>query len=332
MSISMAAMPLFPNTALSDQAFTELCRLLEQVEPKLAPDAIWLSGKNHLYEYLRDIGAMTLSNDLAVDLLCHQCCSETFRPVANPETETQNFPYRGYCPDCGWIDLKPEQARIWQIQPLTIARWLGVALQLTPRYLPEPIIEGVLWRLGEAEFRRKRRTLFFGRRLVESAEAVYEKLTELVAPGAEVIITTSDIAALQKSAMGDRLTVPLRAVAHLRKTGFVIENLDAYLVGVGPVASSDETSLRLMHSRRIALIDGQEHKLSPQVYAFLKILEDADGDEVHKRYLAEALGIEETFRTADIFKRHKLILETFIEADRKGNYWLKPEFVILERR
>jgi hypothetical protein len=75
-----------------------------------------------------------------------------------------------------------------------------------------------------------------------------------------------------------------------------------------------------MHSRRIALIDGQEHKLSPQVYAFLKILEDADGDEVHKRYLAESLGIEETFRTADIFKRHKIIFKTFIETDRKGNY------------
>lgn len=87
-----------------------------------------------------------------------------------------------------------------------------------------------------------------------------------------------------------------------------------------------------MHSRRVTLIDGQEYKLSPQVYAFLKILEDADGDEVHKRYLAEALGIEETFRTPDIFKRHKVVYATFVETDRKGNYWLKPEFVILERR
>ena len=332
MNVSIAAMPLFPNTALSDQAFTELCRLLEQDEPKLAPDAIWLSGKNHLYEYLRDIGATTLSNDLAVNLLCHECCNETFRPVANPGTETQNFPYLGYCPDCGWVDLKEEQARIWQVHPLIIARWLGMALQLIPRYLPETIIEGVLWRLGETEFRRKRHTLFFGRRLVESAEAVSEKLAELVVPGAEVIITTSDITALQKSAMGDRLTAPLRAVAHLRKAGFVIENLDTYLGGIGPIASSEETSLRLMHSRRVALIDGQEHKLSPQVYAFLKTLEDADGDEVHKRYLAEALGIEETFRTADIFKRHKVVYATFVETDRKGSYWLKPEFVILERR
>jgi hypothetical protein len=319
------------NAALSDQAFIELCRLLEQDEPKLGPDAIWLSGNSRIYEYLRDIGVMTLSNDLAVNLVCHDCCSETFRPVANSDTETQNFPYRGYCPDCGWVDLKEERARIWQVQPLIIARWLGMALQLIPRYLPETIIEGVLWRLGETEFRRKRHTLFFGRRLVESAKTVSEKLAELIAPGAEVIITTSDITALQKSALGDRLTVPLRAIAHLRKAGFVIENVDAYLVGVGPIASSDETSLRLMHPRRVALIDGQEHKLSPQVYAFLKILEDADGDEVHKRYLAEALGIEETFRNADIFKRHKMIFKTFIETDRKGNYWLKPEFVILER-
>lgn len=323
-------MPLSPNAALSDQAFTELCRLLEQVEPKLAPDAIRLSGNSRIYEHLRDIGVMMLSNTLAGNLLCHECCSETFRPVANSETDTLNFPYRGYCPDCGWIYLKAEQGRIWHIQPLTIARWLGVALQLIPRYLPEPIIEGVLWRLGEAEYRRKRRTLFFGRRLVESAETVSEKMTELVAPGAEVIITTSDIASLQKSAINDRLAVSLRAVTHMRKAGFVIENLDTYLAGVGPIASSDETSLRLMHRQQIALIDGLKHKLSPQVYAFLKILEDADGDEVHKHYLAKALGIEETFRTADIFKRHKVVLATFVETDRKGNYWLKPEFVILE--
>jgi hypothetical protein len=92
-----------------------------------------------------------------------------------------------------------------------------MALQLIPRYLPETIIEGVLWRLGETEFRRKRHTLLFGRRLVESAEAVSEKLAELVVPGAEVIITASDTTALLQSAMGDRLAVPLRAVAHMKR-------------------------------------------------------------------------------------------------------------------
>ena len=68
-------------------------------------------------------------------------------------------------------------------------------------------------------------------------------------------------------------------------------------------------------------------------YLFLKILEDADGDEVHKRHMAEGLGLEPgaSFRTADIFKRHKQVYATFVDKDDKGHYWLKPDFVILER-
>ena len=62
-------------------------------------------------------------------------------------------------------------------------------------------------------------------------------------------------------------------------------------------------------------------------------LEDADGDEVHKRHMAEGLGLQPgaSFRTADIFKRHKQVYATFVDKDDKGHYWLKPDFVILER-
>ncbi len=330
MSVGAAA-SLLDTTALGDRALGELCRLLEQKEPRLAPDAIWLSGNAMVFEHLRDIEALSLVNELAGDIVCHECGVETFRPRAGTDTE-RTAPYRGYCPECGWVCLTPEQARPWQAQPIKIARWLGTALRLTPRYVAEPVIDGVLWRLGEAEYRRKRRTLFFGRRLAESADAVGKKFDELAAPGAEVVFTTSDVTALRNSSLEDRLLVPLRAATHLRKAGLVVENLDAYLVGPGRVATSDETSLRLMHTSRVALINGQEHKLSPQVYAFLKTLEDADGDEVNKRYLAEALGLDESFRKADVFKRHKLVFDTFAEADSKGNYWLKPDFVILDRR
>jgi hypothetical protein len=88
-----------------------------------------------------------------------------------------------------------------------------------------------------------------------------------------------------------------------------------------------------MHTQRVALIDGKPINLSPQVYLFLKILEHADGDEVHKRHIAEGLGLEPgaNFRTAEIFKRHKPVFATFVDKDDKGHYWLKDEFLILER-
>ena len=69
------------------------------------------------------------------------------------------------------------------------------------------------------------------------------------------------------------------------------------------------------------------------MFSLLKILEDADGDEVHKRHIAERLGLESaTFRTVDVIKRHRVVFDTFVDSDRKGNYWLKPDFVILDRR
>jgi hypothetical protein len=165
------------------------------------------------------------------------------------------------------------------------------------------------------------------------SDPVAAKLAQLVAPGAEVIITAGEPASLLGTALGDRLLVPLRAIAHIRKSGLVIENLEAYLTRPAPVQESTETSLRLMHTQRVALINGEPVDLSPQVYLFLKILEDADGDEVHKRHMAEGLGLEPgtSFRTAGVFKRHKQVYATFVDKDDKGHYWLKPDFVILER-
>ena len=61
------------------------------------------------------------------------------------------------------------------------------------------------------------------------------------------------------------------------------------------------------------------------------LIDVADGDEVHKRELAQALGISETFRYADIKKRHKTVFDTFVQSDDKGHFWLRPEFLILER-
>ena len=167
------------------------------------------------------------------------------------------------------------------MQPQKLAKWLSAGLGLAPRYAVEPIVDNVLWRLGEFEHRRRRHTVFFGRRLSAMSDPVAAKLAQLVAPGAEVIITAGEPASLLGTALGDRLLVPLRAIAHIRKSGLVIENLEAYLTRPAPVLESTETSLRLMHTQRVALINGEPVDLSPQVYLFLKILEDADGDEVH---------------------------------------------------
>ena len=236
---------------MNDQGLAEICRLLEREDMLISPDAVWLSSRPGFYGHLLALDAIAVSRERALDILCPECGTEAMRPQPHAAPDSQ--PYRGYCPECGWVGLANQQAHYWQVQPQKLAKWLSAGLGLAPRYAVEPIVDNVLWRLGEFEHRRRRHTVFFGRRLSAMPDHVAAKLAQLVAPGAEVIITPGEPASLLGTALGDRLLVPLRAIAHIRKSGLVIENLDAYLTRPAPVQESVETSLRLMHTQRVAL-------------------------------------------------------------------------------
>jgi hypothetical protein len=309
----------------------ELCALMEQPRHQLLPDAIWVGGKAAIYQHLRNNEALSLSNALAAAVLCPDCMSLSVQPEQSAHGAEQ--PHRAYCVECGWIDLPKERARLWQANPAKVADWINVALGLKSRHSVTEVIRGRLWHLGEREYRRQRRSLFFGCQLTCDPAKVGVELDRHAAPGTEVVITTSDCLALRASELRDRQLIPLRAIAHLRKGHLVLENLDAYFDGLVPFVASDETSLRVLHSKRAVLIDGAKVPVSPRVYEFLKVLEEAEGDEVHKRHIARSLGISAaTFRTADIFKRHKNVSQTFVGNDKNGNFWLKPEFIVIEGR
>jgi len=310
-------------------AMAELCALVEQPGHQLLPDAVWLGGQTVIFQHLRNNEALSLSNALAEAVLCPDCMSASVQPEQSPHGAEN--PHRAYCVECGWIDLPKERARLWQANPAKVADWINVALGLKSRHAVTEVIRGRLWHLGEREYRRQRRSLFFGCLLTSDPASVGAELDRHAAPGTAVVITTSDCLALRASELRDRQFIPLRAVAHLRKGHLVLENLDAYFDGLVPYFATDETSLRLLHSKRVVLVAGVEIRLSPQVYGFLKVLEDADGDEVHKRQIAKALGIPENFRYADIKKHHRDVFDIFVQSDHKGNYWLVPEYLILER-
>lgn len=316
---------------LNAPALAEMCWLLEQKDTRLLPDAIWLGGKCHLYQHLRSVEALSVTQEVAPSVLCPECTSRSIQPELLMPAKSTRLPYRAYCSDCGWVSLSTEQSRLWHIRPAKIAEWLNAALGLKERYKVEVVLDGVLWYLGDREIRRQRRSLFFGCRVASASTKVKAALDQLARPGAEVLITTSDLAQFKTTALADRQFLSLRAVAQLRKSHLAVENIESYLTGLATVEQSDETSLRLLHSQRAALINGTKFPVSPQVHDFLTILEEADGDEVHKRHIASKLAITtETFRTADIFKRHKQVQAIFVGNDNNGNYWIKPEFLILE--
>lgn len=308
-------------------ALAELCALLETPGQQLLPDAVEVDGRTALYQRLRECEALSLAPDLAPEVLCPDCREYRVRPQLLADVPGR---YQALCFECGEVELPKEQVRLWQAQPGKVADWLHQALGLRGRYTVTELISGVLWHLGELEIRRHRRSFFFGCRLDSEPVRVRAKLDELAAPGAEAVITTTETAVLKTTALADCRVIALRAVAQLRKGHLTLEPLDGCFDGLAPPVTSDETSLRVLHRRRAVLIGGVEHKLSPQVFDFLKVLQDAEGDEVHKRQIAQALGIPENFRYADIKKRHKLVFDTFVQSDAKGHFWLRPEYLLLE--
>jgi hypothetical protein len=321
------------TTALNDRALTTLSWLIEQPVPHISPDGIWLSGEPDVYEHLLEQGALFLSHDLSSNVLCHECCDLNFRPQVNLKSDSEIFPYRGYCPNCGWVDLTSKQARLWQAHPVKIARWLHSALQLGSRYVVEPVVDGVLWRLGEREHRRKRRSFFFGRQLSEAATAVGASLIQLSVPGSEVIFTFGDTGRLRNSSLSNCTIVPMRSVVHLRKSGFVIENLDSYLNKPLPIDSTNETSLRPLRTQQAVLIAGELVSLPEDAALFLQILDDAEGEEVHKQWIAEHMGKPRaSFKAGNIFRRHKNVRDTFVITDERGRYRIKEEYVTAMER
>lgn len=309
-------------------ALAELCTWLETPGQQLLPHAASYGARAALTKRLRDCEALSLSAELAHEVLCPDCCAHRVRPQPHPSAPGR---YRALCFECGGVELAKEQVRLWQAQPSKVADWVQRALALRARHPLTELIPGVLWHLGEQEQRRRRYSFFFGCRLDSEPDRVRAKLADLAAPGAEALITSTEAAALMASPLADCRLIALRAVAQLRKGHLTLEPLAGYFAGGVVLLSSDETSLRLLHTRRIALIGGVEHRLSPQVYGFLKVLEEADGDEVHKRKIAQALGIDPSFRYADIKKRHKAVFDTFVLSSQQGYFWLRPEFLIQER-
>lgn len=310
--------------ACNDIALNLLCELLERPQPELHPDGMRYSGCLPVYERLIDLQVLKPSGIAQGGISCPWCGSGDLQSLG-----CYQGTYQGYCSDCGdWLDLAVHQVTMQRLDAQRIVQWLAAALRLRGRFQTEALAREHLWRLGEIEHRRKRRTVLFGRRLDDAAltAAFDQALQRMVAPGAGVLITTTKPDVIP-SALSECRIVPLRAVAHLRKAGFALENFEAYLEDPPAPDETDESSLRLLHSQQVVLIRGQQIHVPLQVYDFLRVLEDAEGEEVDKEAMADALDIKPAFRLADIFKRHRIVQGTFVDTSKKGRYRLRSEFL-----
>ncbi len=308
-----------------DQAFQLLCNWLEGEPGDLLPDGVRYSGQAEVYHHLLDLGAVSLGPSVA-HIECPGCQDHALAGLVFIDPE-----YRGYCLDCGWIELAPIEARSYQLDPGRIARWLQVAFGLAGRYTLQPLIPDVLWRLGEWEQKRTRYTVFFARRWQDAAhvQVVNQHLLQHSAPTKGILLSASQRLDADALSARPRL-IPLRAAAHLRKGGLQLENIADFLEPAKPSPGDvPETSLRLLRSGRLALIAGESIKVPPQIQQFLLFLLEAQGQPVTKRHLADWLEISvDCCAGTKVFKRHKTVYDTFVCNDRLGRYWLNPIYCL----
>lgn len=124
--------------ALTDSAFRQLCALIEDAEDRLHPDAVAYSGDLAVYRHLVDLGALSLGDGIGVGILCPWCGGVDLADVRCDQSR-----YRGYCTDCGRVDLAPEQVRPWRLELNRIVRWLASALGLNGRFqIEERVLMG----------------------------------------------------------------------------------------------------------------------------------------------------------------------------------------------
>lgn len=295
-----------------DLAFRLLCDWLATGAPSLHPAVLADVDTGVGYLHLLDLGFARLEARLLDDITCPWCSTGTLHQVCRVRGVTGGNAYRGLCLSCGWQNIPAAQLSPLSLDLPKIARAVSAALGLATRFETQEIVPAKLWRLGEREIARKRHRIWLA--------PVLDDDTARALAGEAGILVCIDTPTPRPPAMSKLAPVPLRACAHLRKAGLVIEDFESY---VGSVSTSEVGTSLASLSERVAHIDGEPIAVSPQVRRFLEVLVAADGKPVHKSTLADALEIDvDKLSPHQIFKKHMKVKEVFVAADGAGRYWL----------
>lgn len=301
-----------PSMSKVDLAFRLLCDWLAVGAPALHPAVLADVDTVAGYRHLLDLGLAKADARLLDDITCPWCSIGTLHQVCR--ARGGGNAYRGLCLSCGWQNIPAAQLSPLTLDLPKIAKAVAAALGLASRFETQELVPGRLWRLGEREIARRRNRVWF-------APAIDDDITRALSGEAGILVCV-DAPMPRSPAMAKLSPLSLRACAHLRKAGLVIEGFESH---VGSANTREiGTSLACLDQRAVH-INGERVAISPQVQRFLKMLVAADGKPVHKSTIADALEIDvDKFSPHQIFKKHKSVKEAFVEGDGSGRYRMRP--------
>jgi hypothetical protein len=301
-----------PSMPKVDLAFRLLCDWLADGAPPLHPAVLADVDTAVGYRHLLDLGLARPEARLLDDITCVWCSTGTLHQICRVPGASGGNAYRGLCLSCGWQNIPAAQLSPLSLDLPKITRAVAAALGLASRFETQEIVPAKLWRLGEREVGRKRHRVWF-------APVVDEDITRVLASEAGILVCI-DTPTPRPPTVAKLATAPLRACAHLRKAGLVIEDFESY---VGSASTNEIGTSLASLSERAVHINSERVAISPQVQRFLEVLVAADGKPVHKTTIADALEIDvDKFSPHQIFKKHMAVKDAFVGVDGAGRYWL----------
>lgn len=302
-------------------AYRLLCELLEGPNETLAAALLESDDERKALRHLQKIDALDTGAGKASAVLCPSC---GLHEVAVNRSRSGRL--HALCPECGHVLVPADQVDVVRVKPEWVARRIAQALKLDTRNLPQMLIEGLSWKLGDwTRGNKDVRKVIFARRLGESeiAERVRRMLDSVVERD-QAILITSTIRARSQLAWPDEGYVHLPYAFNLRGSGLVLDDA-LFDWRLKPAHLRKRTTGGAFHSGyRGAYADGREFTFSDTQAQFFEYLDGAGG----KRHKQDVMANIDTRQDEprELFRKNPEQLEGFnllVASDGKGFFWLR---------
>ena len=298
-----------------------LCDLLEGSNETLAGALLESDDEREALQHLLEIDAIDDGAGKASTILCPSC---GLHEVA--VTRPRAGGLQALCPECGSVTVSDDQVDVVRAKPAWVTRRIAQALKLDTRNLPQPVVDGLCWKIGDwARAGKGARKVIFARRLgeVDIAEHVRRTL-DSIAPRDQAILITSTPRERSQLAWPDEGYVHLPFAFNLRGSGLVLDEA-LFDWCLKPAHLRERATGGAFHSGyRGAYVGGREFTFSDTQAQFFENLDIAGGRRHKQDIMANINTRQEEPR--ELFRKNPDQLEGFnllIDSDGKGFFWLR---------
>ena len=254
-------------------------------------------------------------------------CPECHEQEARVQTEMPGNRFKGFCTNCGAIEIPAAAVLRFSIQWHELIAHLCAGLNVGAAER-KVVLPKQAWYLGTTFSGAKQRAWYFARMIDRSeiAKVIREQIHADRCDAIATVVTSANTDQLQETRLRDIEVVRLDAVALLGTGRFDFNPVRMpHPVDVPEEADEDlpDTTFRFVRGKGYARVNGENIPLSPQEKAILIAFFDQPEHELNKRELQDASGSQaQNFKPNQALKRIPQVaaLVHYLQVERL--YWL----------